>query len=299
VKRTEPFGKYLKRRVGQFFGPQPMKSKKASIGDIAEIETPAGLAYVQYTHDNENMGQLVRVLPGLYATRPADIAELAKQKELYFIFYTLNHALDAGQTKIISHESVPKWARPYPLMRNASAIDHDGRTRTWKILDASSQLTIDVLKNTPTIFELTPEQEKLSISVLSPHPALVKHLARGWTPERAEEMQIKARSDAKSRELANSISSDRGTSPKFMRHYLYFKEESQAHEAAKRLRSQGLSVEVRLGADRKNWLALASQEPLHSADDMEEVRDKMEAIASEFYGEYDGWEVGIDAATDV
>lgn len=298
MKRTRPFGKRSIQKVAEFFGRGPMESKNARIGDIAEIKTPEGLAYVQYTHDNASMGQLVRILPGLYAERPADIAQLAKQQELYFIFYTLDHALGAGQTKIVAHEPIPTWARRYPLMRNRGATDRDGNTRTWKIMDASTQLTLDALKNAPTIFELTPEQRKLSIRVLSPHPALVKHLALGWTPERDEEMQIKARADAKARELADSISSDRRARPKFMRHYLYFSEESQARKAANHLRSQGLSVDVRLGADQKNWLALATQNPLRSAVDMEEVRSKMEAIASEFGGEYDGWEVAIENPTD-
>jgi hypothetical protein len=52
-----------------------MAAKKIKIGDIAEIKTAAGLAYVQYTHDSEDMGQIVRVLPGLYASRPTDFAE--------------------------------------------------------------------------------------------------------------------------------------------------------------------------------------------------------------------------------
>jgi regulator of ribonuclease activity B len=99
--------------------------------------------------------------------------------------------------------------------------------------------------------------------------------------------------DAKAVKLANSISNDRGTTPTLMRHYLYFSSESQAQNAAERLRARGLSVNVRLGADKKNWLALASQNTLQSPDQMEDVRDKMEAIAMEFGGEYDGWEVAI------
>jgi len=52
---------------------------------------------------------------------------------------------------------------------------------------------------------------------------------------------------------------------------------------------------VRLGADYKNWLTLATQTRLQPQDQMEELRDKMDAIASEYDGEYDGWEVAIDA----
>src|SRR5215469_6337718 len=41
-----------------------MPERKPEIGDIYEIKTSAGLAYVQYTHDERDMGELVRVLPG-------------------------------------------------------------------------------------------------------------------------------------------------------------------------------------------------------------------------------------------
>ncbi len=39
--------------------------KRARIGDICEIKTPAGLACLQYAHDGGNVGKLAQVLPGL------------------------------------------------------------------------------------------------------------------------------------------------------------------------------------------------------------------------------------------
>src|SRR5438128_2111977 len=74
-----------------------MSTTKPVIGDICEIKTPRGLGYVQYTHDGKHRGDVVRVLPGLFSIRPTDFAELAKQRELYFIFYTLKYALRDGQ----------------------------------------------------------------------------------------------------------------------------------------------------------------------------------------------------------
>jgi len=93
------------------------RKRKAEIGDICEIVSPAGRAYVQYTHDGHGMGELVRVLPGLYDVRPKDLAPLAKQKELYFVFCTLDYAVRDKNAEIVSHQPVPDWARPYPLMR--------------------------------------------------------------------------------------------------------------------------------------------------------------------------------------
>ncbi|HEV2987793.1 MAG TPA: hypothetical protein VG759_05085 [Candidatus Angelobacter sp.] len=40
------------------------KSKKARIGDIVEIKTPAGLGYAQFTHDGGDSGELVEGVKG-------------------------------------------------------------------------------------------------------------------------------------------------------------------------------------------------------------------------------------------
>src|SRR6266481_2176258 len=109
-------------------------NKKAKIGDICEIKTPIGLAYLQYTHDGEDMGQVVRVLPGTYSSRPLDVASLAKHKELYFVFYTLEYALRAKQIEIVSNQPIPEWAKAFPVMRKRGGLtDDEGRTINWSI----------------------------------------------------------------------------------------------------------------------------------------------------------------------
>jgi hypothetical protein len=104
-----------------------MPKTKTRIGDIFEVFTPAGLAYVQYTHDGKGMGQLVRTLPGLFAIRPKNFAELAQQKELYFTFYTLEYAVRANDVELVSHQPVPLWARPYPTDALAGRARFSGR----------------------------------------------------------------------------------------------------------------------------------------------------------------------------
>ena len=43
---------------------------KPQLGDLIAITTAQGFAYAQFTHDIPLQGQLLRILPGLYATRP-------------------------------------------------------------------------------------------------------------------------------------------------------------------------------------------------------------------------------------
>jgi hypothetical protein len=263
--------------------------KKAQFGDIVEINTPAGLAYLQYTHNGGNMGELVRVLPGLFITRPTEFAELAKQKELYFVFYTLTYSLRKNLAEIVSHQPVPQWAKPHPLMRWPGAQDQSGKTIAWKIFKASDPLTVETHQHTPLIRTLSPEQQSLSIRHLWPHPVMVRELARGWTPERAEELRIKDMAEAKASRPSQSESADVIDQP--MRHYLYFPKKLDAETAGRRLRERGFSVEVRKGADGDNWLALATHGTPQNAYDVEELRDEMEALAAKLRGEYDGWEI--------
>jgi hypothetical protein len=260
--------------------------RKAKIGDIFEIKTPIGLAYVQYTHDGEDMGELVRVLPGVYSSRPSDFATVAKQKEMYFIFYTLEYALRAKQVEIVSKQPVPEWARQVPIMRKAGGMtDREGRTLNWTIGPALKLSTIEDLKQALHVRGLTPEQEKLSIALLRSHPSMVEKIAKGWTPERDEELNLAAwrnekETSAQASEQQNSID-----------HYLYFPKKSQAEKAEKRLKAKGWSVEIRLGADGENWLALAKQ-PV-PIEDIEEVRDELERLTEELGGEYDGWGAAV------
>jgi len=56
--------------------------QNVKIGDVLEVPTPRGFAYVQYAHYQKPYGTLIRVLPGFHQSRPTDFAQLAKTKEL-------------------------------------------------------------------------------------------------------------------------------------------------------------------------------------------------------------------------
>jgi regulator of ribonuclease activity B len=263
-----------------------MIGKKPKIGDIFEIKTPAGLAYIQYTHEGAGMGQLVRVLPGLFDSRPPDLGELAKQRELYFIFYTLNYAARNRQALAVSHQRLPEWAQPPPLMRWSL------NNKAWKIFSASSPLTLEEHRRARVIHNLTPEQKRLSIHQLWPHPTLVKEIARRWTPERAEELRLQDIVEARKRTEKEGSES---TTSEPMKHFLYFPKKRDAERAGKELRSRGFSVEVRKGADGENWLALAKKLSPKTGEEMSNLSDEVEALAAQFGGEYDGWEAAVDS----
>ena len=73
--------------------------------------------------------------------------------------------------------------------------------------------------------------------------------------------------------------------------YLYFPDEAGAREAGRRLEASGYEVDVRLGADDVNWLALALKDIDH--DDLWEHEERLTALATELGGEYDGHEIDV------
>lgn len=275
-----------------------MPKWKAKIGDIAEISTHSGFAYVQYTHSTPHMGQLVRVLPGIYSKRLAEFETLASSRELYFVFYPLDYALRNGESEIVSHQAVPDWAQPYPLMRWSAGQDKTGRTIAWKLFRASDPLTVETHRRTPVVLSLTREEKKLSLHELWPHPVLVRELSRGWTPERAEELRLQDIAGAKNRKASSVFEN---AAPEIMKHYLYFRKKSNADEAGRELRKRCFSVVVRKGADGESWLTLATKPMPESDENMEKLRTQMEILAAQYGGEYDGWEAALDfsnAASD-
>lgn len=268
--------------------------KKNYIGDIIEIKTPVGLAYVQYTHDGATNGELVRVLPGLYANRLSDFVQLAQQKELYFVFYIMNYAIRTGLAEIVSNQPVPQWAKPYPVMRHPAAFDSFGRVTRWRIISAASRLTVDELIRTPLLTELTPEQRRLSIREIWPHAAIVRELARGWTPERAEELHLKDLAEATENTSNQAAFND--SAYKGMKHFLYFPKKIGAQGAGELLRSRGFSIVVRKSPDGEQWTLLATKDPSpKTGEEMDELRDEMEGLALQFGGEYDGWEAPLES----
>jgi hypothetical protein len=122
-------------------------AKRAKLGDILEIATPRGYGYCQYTHKHPEMGQLIRVLPGLYEARPNDPSALASLAERYFIFFPVSLAVSRDLVRIVANATIPTHAIPFPLFKS-------GRPHKWWLWDGEREWRIG---------ELLPDQRKLSV----------------------------------------------------------------------------------------------------------------------------------------
>jgi len=255
---------------------------KLRIGDVIEVATNKGLAYAQYSHDHARCGSLLRVLPGVVGERPSDICALTSGAERFFVFYPLAAAVRLRLATVVAQCPLPDHARPFPLLRHWGGRDPVTRVMRWWLWDSSG---VEVSR----VDELTPEQMQRSIAQISNHASLVEMIETDWTPERAT-AQMEAGSRPTSDEAGIAANGKRTDTDQRLLHYLYFPDRPSAERAAAQLRADGSEVEARPSADGSNWLVLASGVSGGASD---EVRAKMEALAGELHGEYDGWELEV------
>lgn len=144
----------------------PTSRKRAVIGDVLEISTPAGLAYFQYTHQHSMYGGLIRVLEGTYGERPADFAAMTRSRECFVVFFPVRAAANRGLVKIVAHEEIPPHAREFPLFKS-------GRPGSWWLWDGEREWRIG---------ELAPDQRSLPFREIWNDTLLAKRIANGWSP---------------------------------------------------------------------------------------------------------------------
>ena len=75
--------------------------------------------------------------------------------------------------------------------------------------------------------------------------------------------------------------------------YLYVPTEAEANAASLKLRSKGLSVEVRRAAKGTNWLCLSKATVVPNTPQITQIGALLAALAREYKGEFDGWEAEV------
>jgi hypothetical protein len=70
--------------------------------------------------------------------------------------------------------------------------------------------------------------------------------------------------------------------------YFYFSDGPAADRAAEEIRKRGFEVEVRLGANGAQWLALARKSI--SDEELDKIEEQFEELGTALGGEYDGFD---------
>lgn len=249
------------------------RRKRARPGDILEVHTPRGLAYVHYTAREPEYGDAIRVLPGFFPTRPSDFAALPHSPEAYFTFYPAAAAVSQGLVEVVAHVPVPPGQGLPSVYRRAGARSRDGRVLAWLICEGTKETLVR---------ELSEEQRALPIASIWNHEALVSSLTEEWRPQQDIGIPPEPKGPA-----AVDVSK-----PRHVRHYLYFTTARVGKAVAAQVSQQGFEATSRKSADGENWLVLA-EHFIAEGPQFDAARETLERIARENSGQYDGYELEV------
>jgi len=146
---------------------------KIKIGDIFEMNTLKGKSYLHYIYKDKAIGDLVRVLPGLYSERPANFDKLAGSKERYMIFFPLSAASKQKIVEQVSFYPSDKFEKP-KYMRSEHIVR--GEFIGWHIIDTETW-------HRQLVKRLTSEQKQLSPWGIWNDTLLIENIINEWSLE--------------------------------------------------------------------------------------------------------------------
>lgn len=100
------------------------KSISAKEGDVLEITTEKGFAYVQYTHYHPECGELIRVLQGFYET-PLTSEEIEVFTELEYrfsLFICWDYCVAQKGIHFTSNFPISSDGKNFPIFKKTDAL---------------------------------------------------------------------------------------------------------------------------------------------------------------------------------
>ena len=151
--------------------------RRVKIGDIIEIKTKKGLFYAQYTHYDEECGELIQVKKGSHKQRPSNFEKIVNKESTIITFIPLNICICRKIFEVVDNLPVPLRFQAFPTFLLCGHIDRKGKVKQWLFWDGE--------KTWPEtwVTELTDEQKKLPIQEIWNDTLLIEQLESGWTPE--------------------------------------------------------------------------------------------------------------------
>jgi len=246
-------------------------------GDVLEVGTDKGLAYIQYVGEHPKYGEVIGVLPGLFEQRSVDLGLLVSNTA-YIAFYPARLAVAEGLATVVDRQAVPPGGGVPSRLRRAGMISRGGEVETWIIDNGDRQ----VLRRA-----LDEEEARLPRGMIWNHQMLIARLAEGWRPEL----------DAGKSEQKDAVGTERPVSekkgPAEVRHYLYFSNEGSADHVARVLGLRGFETEKRFDPEDRSWLVLVKHHLPRGKSVDAEVEEALVRIAEDNGGEYDGRETEV------
>lgn len=123
---------------------------RINIGDLFEITTPKGKAYIHYVYKSEQTGELIRVLEGLYEDIPSDVENLETK---FFVHFPLKRANKLKVVKKVGFIEVATFQKP-KYMRTIHNVR--GEFRGWHIVNTDNWKRELVEKLDKELINLSP-----------------------------------------------------------------------------------------------------------------------------------------------
>jgi hypothetical protein len=257
------------------------RRKRAKPGDILKLATDNGYAYVQYIGEHVFLGEAIAVPPRIYDQPQDDWRSVFV--DAYVTFYALQAALSQELAEIVANTP--------PVLEVPRRMRGIGLRGEWWIEEAGP--AGEYPGREYPVQRLSDDERRLPIGAIWGHPILVDRMAEGWRPEHegtAERAIPDPFAQANRPDVEDESQPDHVPDPaQPLRHYLYFRSEHDAERATDAARQAGWQAEWRLAADGQQWLLLVS----HRASEMQDWSARLEALAKDFGGEYDGSELQV------
>lgn len=145
--------------------------KKIQLGDIFEIETSKGLAYLQYVWQDKLTGEMIKVWGQFYASRLTDFQEMVSDKERFIISFPVAAGMRKGIIKRVGNLPIVGFVKP-SFMRTKHSIR--GEFLGWHIVDT------ETLQRS-LVVSLNSSQIQLSPWGIWNDTLLIEKLESGWT----------------------------------------------------------------------------------------------------------------------
>jgi len=146
-----------------------VRRKRARPGDILEVATPGGRAYLHYLGKHPEYGDAVVVSPRQYRNAVSDMSRLFEGGHI--AFYPAMTAAAQGLVQVVGH--LPSPGVPTRVRRPGARLGT--HVQTWIIEDGHGE---EVKRY------LSEEERKLPIAVIWNHEMLTRRVTEGWRPER-------------------------------------------------------------------------------------------------------------------
>ncbi|GAB5411025.1 MAG: hypothetical protein ChlgKO_01390 [Chlamydiales bacterium] len=143
---------------------------RAKIGSVVEVDTMAGKAYVQYTHQCE-YGGIIRVLQGFFENSllEQEVCQLAQKPHQFIAIMPLKEAVNRKIFRVVADCSVPDFAKNHPLFRSET-----GDYEEYWMWDGEKEWFQK---------ELSEEEKRYPLIEVWNDTLLKERIAEGWRPE--------------------------------------------------------------------------------------------------------------------